>query len=229
MPAILIALPGTKYKPQLKKSFDILQAAHWTVSDLLALFDNPSGQPRGAGKPSNTEQDLLRSMLIFAGAGLDSSIKKMIIESLPDLTEQNKEVADKVVEHFSTGSNKNEIPTKQLVKWLFNSSPKTAILDDLIEELTGSSLQSRQQIEKIIDYLKVDKKVVFAKASDAEIKAAFVARNHIIHQLDVDFDKPAQQGKQMRTQRSREEMLGHTNLVLGIAFGFLQQVNAKLK
>ena len=74
----LKSLPSEPESERCKKSYWILETAYETASELLGLFDNPGGKKRSPGNPSNTDQDLLRSMLVFAGAGLDAAIKQAI-------------------------------------------------------------------------------------------------------------------------------------------------------
>lgn len=166
-------------------------------------------------------------MLIFAGAGLDAAIKQVIKDAFKRLLRRDKSVQAKAIEHFSKHLARGDTSLKDLARWLFQDKPRSAMASDLIEDLTSGSLQSKEQLEKVIDYLKLDKKNVLV-AKDAEVKAAFDARNLIIHELDVDFSKPPQQGKRTRTQRQRKDMVSHTNVVFRIAAGFLLEVENKL-
>jgi hypothetical protein len=223
----LVEVPSEPALKVCRKSYWILNAARQTASELLYLFDNPGGEKRGPGNPSNIDQDLLRSMLIFAGAGLDAAIKQVIKDAFKRLLRRDKSVQAKAIDHFSKHLAKGDTAFKDLARWLFHEQPRSAMASDLIEELTSGSLQSKEQLEKVIDYLKLDRKNVVV-AKDAEVKAAFDARNLIIHELDVDFSKSPQQGKRTRTQRQRKDMVSHTNVVFKIAVGFLSEVESKL-
>ena len=126
----LVDLPAEPESEACKKSYWILGAAHQTASELLDLFDNPGGQKREPGNPSNTDQDLLRSMLIFAGAGLDAAIKQLIKKAFPGIVENDEAVRTKVVEHFSKHLARSETAsTKDLVRWLFEEKPRTAMIN----------------------------------------------------------------------------------------------------
>jgi uncharacterized protein YpuA (DUF1002 family) len=167
-------------------------------------------------------------MLIFAGAGLDAAIKQLIKDAFPSIVELDEAAQGKVIEHFSKHIARTETAaSKDLVRWLFQDKPRNAMIDDLIKELTSDSLQSKQQVEKVVEYLKLERKKVLT-VGDSELKAAFDARNQIIHELDVDFSKPQKQGKRTRTQRQRNEMVDYTNAVFRIAAGFLAEVDKKL-
>jgi hypothetical protein len=82
-------------------------------------------------------------------------------------------------------------------------------------------------LEKVVDYLKLERKKVLT-VGDPELKAAFDARNLIIHELEVDFSKSPKRGKRTRTQRQRKDMVAYTNVVFKIAAGFLTEVEKKL-
>ncbi len=224
----LVDLPPEPLLDVCKKSYWILNAARETASELLDLFDHPGGQKREPGNPSNTDQDLLRSMLIFAGAGLDAAIKQLIKEAFPSMVENDEAVRTKVIEHFSKHLTRTETSsTKDLVRWLLQEKPRTAMINDLIKELTSDSLQSKAQIERVIDYLKLDRKTILS-VRDPALKDTFDARNMTIHDLDVDFSKHPKRGQRTRTQRQRSNMVDHTDVVFGIAAGFLTEVDKKL-
>ena len=223
----LVDVPSEPVVEACRKSYWILNAARQTASELLHLFDYPGGAKRGPGNPSNTDQDLLRSMLIFAGAGFDASIKQVIKDSFGRLLKRDEDVQNKAVDHFAKRLAKDPASFKDLVRWLLRETPRAAMANDLIKELTSESLQSKDQLEKVVDYLKLDKSNVIVVGTK-ELQGAFTARNSIIHELDVDFTKEPQQGKRTRTQRQRTEMVTHTNVVLRIAAGFLVEVERKL-
>ena len=69
---------------QCERSHLILSHAHETAAALLAAFRKVKS-PR-AGATTDEEQDLLRAMLVFACAGLDSMLKQLIRDTLPDIS-----------------------------------------------------------------------------------------------------------------------------------------------
>ncbi len=216
----LLQLPTEPSSNELKKAFRILQAAHETAKDLLSTFDSPAGQPRLPGIPSVKEQDLLRAMLIFTGAGLDSSLKQLIRASTLELFETDPEVEKSVASRFA------KIDAKDIAAYLLKPSPRHAMIEDTIEDLTGSSLQSPDELDRIIGLLHLDRQKIIGSARQ-EIKKAFDTRNKIIHELDISDETPAA-GVHFRTRRNRDEMTKQSNTILKVAFAFLAEVDKKL-
>jgi hypothetical protein len=46
----------------------------------LAIFDAPCGAPRGKGRPSDNEKELLRAAVVFAVAALDAYLHDLVLE-----------------------------------------------------------------------------------------------------------------------------------------------------
>lgn len=222
-PIALIALPAEPSSEPLKKPYRILKAAHDTAKDLLSTFDRPAGSARAPGPPTAKEQDLLRSTLIFAGAGLDSSLKLLIRAAMPLLFTKEPKIETKVAEYFS------KIEPKALTVYMLKASPRDAMLEDLINDLTGSSLQSPDELERVIGFLNLDRQAIIGPGKNDKqvIKTAFDTRNNIIHELDVN-DEPPAVGVPFRVRRTRDEMVRQTNIILKVAFAFLIEVNNKL-
>jgi hypothetical protein len=222
-PLSLIALPAEPSSDPLKKPYRILKAAHDTATDLLSTFDRPAGNPRTPGPPTAKEQDLLRSTLIFAGAGLDSSLKLLIRAAMPLLFKKEPKIEAKVADYFS------KIEPKALAAYMLKALPRDAMLEDLINDLTGSSLQSPDELERVIGFLNLDRQTIIGPGKNDRqvIKAAFDTRNNIIHELDVN-DEPPAVGVPFRVRRTRDEMVQQTNVIFKVAFAFLSEVNEKL-
>lgn len=49
----------------------------------LRLFDRPAGKPRGQGKPSNDERELMRGAVVFSVGALDAYLHDLILEIVP--------------------------------------------------------------------------------------------------------------------------------------------------
>ncbi len=222
-PIALIALPSEPVTEPLRKPYRILKAAHDTAKDLLATFDRPAGSPRPAGPPTAKEQDILRSTLIFAGAGLDSSLKLLIRAAMPLLFTKEPRIETKVADYFS------KIEPKAIAAYMLKTSPRDAMVEDLINDLTGNSLQSTDELERVIGFLNLDRQAIIGPGKNDKqmIKAAFDTRNNIIHELDVN-DEPPAVGVPFRVRRTREEMVRQTNTILTVAFTFITEVDKKL-
>jgi hypothetical protein len=156
----------------------------------------------------------------ISGAGLDSSLKQVIRASTLELFETDPEIEKSVATLFT------KIDAKDIAVYLLKPSPRHAMIEDTIDDLTGSSLQSTFELERIIGFLHLDRQKIIGSAKQ-DIKEAFDTRNKIIHELDVSGETPAA-GVHFRTRRNRDEMTKQANTILRVAFAFLAEVDKKL-
>ena len=77
------------------KARTILKHAHESADGFLDSF-GAVRQHRGAaqGATRDDEQDLLRACLVFAAAGLDSTLKQLIRDTLPTLVRNDPDVKE---------------------------------------------------------------------------------------------------------------------------------------
>jgi hypothetical protein len=186
------------------KSQRYLEGAHEAVE---AVFDTLEKirQLRKAegggiqGQLTNNENDQLRAAIVFSGAGLDATLKQMIRDTLPLLLEAGNEQAHKKLEDFTherlgTGEIAD---TRAIARYLTSASPRDRLIEDYIYELTGSSLQSSEEVQKVAGALGINDADLRKKID--ELKPLFTARNEISHELDLQSpEKPGD-----RTRRSR--------------------------
>jgi hypothetical protein len=83
---------GEPEAAELKRSFQINRYAHASAGSLLAGY-NSLGKERGRGAPSDEQQDLLRAMLLLAGAGLDACTQQVVRDALPEVVARHPEEA----------------------------------------------------------------------------------------------------------------------------------------
>jgi hypothetical protein len=74
---------------QCENAYLILCNAHDASSSFLEIFNNVRTTRKAKGTPTDEEQDLLRAMLTFAGAGLDSMVKQLIVDALPSVVRRD--------------------------------------------------------------------------------------------------------------------------------------------
>src|SRR5690349_10645733 len=77
-----------------QNAYVILCNAHDAASSFLEAFQDVRKARRAKGMPTDEEQDLLRAMLLFASAGLDSLVKQLIRDALPAVLESNEAAAE---------------------------------------------------------------------------------------------------------------------------------------
>ena len=106
-----------------------------------------------------------------------------------------------------------------------NPESSDVFFDEYVLFLTGSSLQSANELDKAAKALDVD--VTELKQERNEIKDAFDIRNKIIHELDVRFG--AAQGQRKRNSRRKNDLEAKANLLLDVGESFIKAVEKKLK
>lgn len=60
----------------------------------LSIFDKPKGQPRGQGRPTDHEKELLRATVVFAIAALDAYLHDLVLEEVPKRGVQSDEMRE---------------------------------------------------------------------------------------------------------------------------------------
>ncbi len=85
--------PPLPVAEELWNAHTVLQRTFWTASSFLTIFDARLGE-RGRGAPSDEDYDLLRAMLLFRGAGIDSMMKHIIREALEVVIERVEKAED---------------------------------------------------------------------------------------------------------------------------------------
>ena len=216
------AAPPEVSASELRNAHLVLKHTHSTVESFLNAFESHVSQ-RGPGSPTDQEYDLLRAMLVFACSGLDSSIKHAVREALPAVINRVDRAADNFRDFVEKQLSVDAQSTTRLVaKVLTTESPRSALIQHLIRDLTGRSLQSKDQVLRVGSFFDipsselVDDRPLFDRV--------FRARNQIAHEMDIDFTQP----RRNRASRRKQEMVDYTSAVLGCAAKFLAGVDARL-
>lgn len=217
-----IPAPPEVSASELHNAHLVLIHTHSTVNSFLSAFQSRV-RSRGRGSPTDQEYDLLRAMLVFACSGLDSSIKHAVRDALPTVIDR----VDRAADNFRDFVEKQlpmdaQSTTRLLANVLTNESPRSALIQHLVRDLTGRSLQSKDQILRAGSFFDIPSSELI---DDMPLfDAVFRARNQIAHEMDVDFTQP----KRNRAPRPRQEMVDYTSAVLGCAAKFLAGVDARL-
>lgn len=225
--------PKDPGKPECREPYIVLESAHESVAHLLSVFDEPRGEGRSRGAPPNVEQDVLRAMVLLAGAGLDSTLKQLVSTALPKLVWTDKAVAKAVHKYLEArmDAQPEVLPEddgwphgKYLLALLFKRSPRQTFMNDLTKRLAGRSLQSLRALEQTTDLFCL--KLGDLGVSKEDIKDAIEVRNRIAHEMDVSFTRRA--GQRHRRECRRETMVKHANALLDVAGAILVEAAGKL-
>jgi predicted GTPase len=112
--------------------------------------------------------------------------------------------------------------SKLLAKVLVDHHPRKSLIQELVMDLTSSSLQSKEELLKVASYFNIPS---LELTNDFDLLSTiFDARNQIVHEMDIDFS----QTNWKRRSRTRADMLKYTNEILRVAKVFLQKVDTKL-
>jgi len=155
------------------------------------------------GRPSESDQDLLRSAILFAGAGLDSTIKQLVRDAIPALVEVRPS-AQSLLQAFARRviERGGSIGSGELVELFFADDSKSYLVHRYIADLTLGSMQSSNRVRDIARALGMDDASFFKRVdpdkSDRTLNKMFVARNEIIHQLDLLHPDQADGGSRHR-------------------------------
>ncbi len=219
--AVLFHVPDKPKSEECSKSHRILSRAYDAANEFLTQFRN-ARKDSGPGSVKDTHQDILRAMLVFACAGFDSCLKRLLEDSLQAVIN-----ADQKAEEAFTESVKRKLPDIErsrdlLAKVLTARNPREQLVREVLADLLGESLQSVPQYARVLAAFNVqiaDKKIL------SSLKEAFEARNYIIHEMDIDFSKE----KRSRRQRSEDAITEMTRTVLTTASDLLFAVDKKLR
>jgi hypothetical protein len=189
--------PGTETAQRfLGSAYDSVEAILTVLSGLREERKTVTGDIRG--RLTAPEEDLLRAGIVFAGAGLDAALKQLIRDTLPSLLETNTQAHDKF-ETFAIGRlGVGEIAdTRALARYLTSSDPRARLIEDYVYELTGSSLQSAEEVQKTAGALGIEDAELRKRITG--LKKLFIARNQISHELDLQ--RPEHPGDRQRRTR----------------------------
>ena len=208
----------------------ILKHAHESAEGFVDSF-GAVRRDRNASQGTTTdeEQDLTRASLVFAAAGLDSALKQLIRDTLPDLVRADPKVREGLetfVERRIRGDSADGETTsgrKFLARILTSENQLDQLVEEYIVHLTGSSLQSAGELIRASEALALPMSDV--GIDKAKLRPIFDCRNKIIHELDINLDAPTRN----RESRSRTAMVRDANALLEVGERILSAVDEKLK
>ena len=203
---------------ELEKSHLIIKECVLTLNSLLSIHDEITDE--------NEKEDLLRAMFVFATGGLDSLIKQAIKDALGNLIEVN-EGANSMFETFvvkeiqDKKSDDNRIDSKLMAKLLTSHDPRVELKKRLAYDLTSNSLQSKDQILKVVSFFDIPSNSI---VNDFQgLHDIFLERNKIIHEMDINFD-----GDRSRNKRELEATVSSINTLLELGDKFIIEVKNRI-
>jgi hypothetical protein len=223
----LISLTYKIKNENLKTSYDILRQANKVSCSFLNIYTKNRGVRIEKTSSTDDEQDLLRAMLVFATAGLDSMMKQLVKDALEKVIDNNpgalQQLESFALQKLKKGSILDlpaEVTSYKFLSLLITTdSPKKALIAKLIDELRSGSLQSADELLKVANYFAISPEAL--KLNTKKLKDVFKVRNKIIHEMDITLEKP----NRKRTQRNCSDMIQNTNFILKTAENFIKCVD----
>jgi hypothetical protein len=201
----------------------ILCNAHDAVRSFLDTFEAVRKTRNAKGMPTDEEQDLLRAMVLFAGAGLDSMAKQLIRDALPAIIERDEGATVQFKDYIERRLRDVEGSSRRfLADILGDRNPRELLFSRLVRDLTSDSLQSAEQLLKVAAYFNIPSERISKNLG--LLKEIFSVRNQIGHEMDIDFS----QANRSRRPRAKEKMVKFATELLAIAATFLAEVDSKL-
>ena len=214
--------PPTPQAPELRNTHLVLRHTRSTVKSFLEAFEVRQ-ERRGRGAPADQDYDLLRAMLVFACAGLDSMIKHAIRDALPSVIDRVDRAEDNFREFVEKQlPREGRFEVRLLSRILTARDPRGTLVEELVRNLTGQSLQSKAQILRAGSFFDLPSGELVEDMNLFDV--IFRARNQIAHEMDIDFEQP----RRNRAPRPKQEMVDFTEAVLACAAKFLAGVDGKL-
>ena len=220
----IIEKPEKPKSLALNKAYKLLEYGIDSVNNLYELY-HKRGERVRTGAPYQQDQDILRSMLVMAGATLDSSIKRVIESSYQTLMrtgDKSKEYARKYVIRKIV-KNLDKEGADHLAEVLLSDRPADIITKHIIDDSTGESLQSMSKIYEVSDMLGVALKG-HEKFTEDDLRDAFDARNEIVHEMDAQLKKKGWH----RRRRKKDDIFRYSRLLLDVTEMFLHSVDSRL-
>lgn len=175
--------------------------------------------------------DLLRAMLLFACSGMDAVIKQLIKDTLADVIardqgahQQFHKYVERRLRKGGAADEQRAPPTADLsllAELIIAPAPKNLMIDYLKRHLTDESLQSRDQLLKVAAFFALTKEEVLD--AESETRKAFLARNQITHEMDVDLATG-----EIRRARSYKDMVRACENILAISRCFIEGAQKRL-
>ncbi|WP_418059296.1 hypothetical protein [Pimelobacter simplex] len=223
--------------PQCREALNVLRAAVQSADSALIngqVINRMSKLADGKevkGTWATPAQDSLRAAVLFAGAGLDRSLKRLAEDTLMDLVDfdelTNKRLHDFSEQEISAG---DAIDPKSLIALLLarGATPREMLVNRWIYSLGAASAQSASRVREFASALGVvdkdiRKRIEPTDNKGSKLEKAFSARNEIAHELDVKEPEAGVRQRLERIRRSRSladaqtyvvEMLDVTQVII---------------
>jgi hypothetical protein len=219
----LCTVPARPTSSALVKSHSILERASESAESLFEAFATVRSARQAHGTATDHEQDLLRAALIFAAAGLDAMVKQLVRDALHLVLAKDAGAhAQFAAFVLSRLRRLDPIDLRFLADSIAAPDPAKHLKIELTNELTASSLQSKDQLLRVAAYFAIPAAEISTDLN--ALKAVFEARNQIAHEMDILLGQPNRGRRQRRYEATHRD----TALILTTAVTFYSAVEMRI-
>jgi hypothetical protein len=219
----LVPLPIKPLNNSLLSAHSVLERANDATEAFISAFATVRKARNAKGTATDHEQDLMRAALVFAAAGLDSLVKQLIRDTLQTVITKNKGAHAQFTEYVQGRLRR---PDGQDLRFLAEAivadRPFEHLQRQLVSDLTGSSLQSKDQLLRAAAYFAIPADEISKDLGKLQI--VFHARNQIAHEMDILLG----QQNRGRRQRKAKLMKDYAAVILTTAVAFYSAVEKRL-
>jgi hypothetical protein len=213
--SVLDLLPnGEKLAPSTRMAAEFLRAAI-DSSDRLARLAQDALEETALLPIEDFDETLAevaRGMIVFAGAGIDASLKCLVRNCLPLVVRRSPPAASELTKF---AKRRLDSDSSLVAVWLTEEVPRDRIIQDYVEDLTGGSMQSHAAVMKAVGALGLQG--FKARDVQAVLGPLFKARNEVVHDLDLeDSGSLTHARRPRRAQEARSMANGGYRLTLDI-------------
>jgi hypothetical protein len=219
----LCEVPERPAQAALLSAHSILERACDGAEAFISAFATVRKARNAKGTATDHEQDLMRAALVFAAAGLDSLVKQLVRDALQTVIAKNKGAHAQFTEYVQSRLRRTDgADLRFLAEALAADRPSRHLQQQLVAELTSSSLQSKDQLLRVAAYFAIPASEISTDVG--ALQQIFHARNQIAHEMDILLG----QKNRGRRQRKAEEMKDYASTVLKTALAFYTAVEKRL-
>lgn len=224
----LPALPAATVNPHtelaqhyLATAFDSVEALIETLSIIKRARET---EDTYLGQYADPEGDIVRAVLVFAGAGIDAALKQLVRDALPKLLDGSKVAAEKLERFIQSNLERTSEGARFLARALSSSHSRQVLIEEYIADLTGGSLQSTEELQRLAGALGIDDPSLRTRIR--ELQPLFKTRNHIVHELDLHH--PRDPKGRIRRRRNLDEAIALTHQGLSLTQLLINSVAERL-
>jgi hypothetical protein len=178
----LCTLPIKPAKAVLLSAHSILERACDSAQAFIDAFATVRRARKAKGTATDHEQDLMRAALIFAAAGLDSMVKQLVRDTLQLVIAKDRGAHSQFTDYVQGRLRRMDgADLRFLAEALAADRPAPHLQQELVRELTSSSLQSKDQLLRVAGYFAIPANEISKDLN--KLQAVFQARNQIAHEM----------------------------------------------